>query len=135
MFYEGQKVVALDNAFGQFTKGVTYTVRYVDGKDTFIEKDDSGSTTNGWASRLFVAAPSAPSVAADLRLKPQSKTILRHLKNHGRISPAKASVVYGITRLAACIFDIRKVGYEVTTKMREDEQGHKYAQYLMAKVN
>jgi hypothetical protein len=90
---------------------------------------------NGWCVDTVHLEYAAPTVAADLRLKPQSKTILRHLKTHGHISPAKAQVVYGITRLAACIFDIRKVGYEITTTIRCDDQGHRYSYYEMAKAN
>lgn len=86
-----------------------------------------------WNQDGFVRVQPTPSVAADLRLKPQAKTVLRHLKTHGHISPAKAYVVYGMTRLAASIFEIRKVGYEITTTIHEDEQGHKYSEYTMAK--
>jgi hypothetical protein len=36
---------------------------------------------------------------------------------------------YGFTRLASCIHEIRKAGYEVATDVRRDAQGHKYAKY------
>ncbi len=65
----------------------------------------------------------------------QSKTILRHLRNSDHISPAQALIVYGISRLAACIYDLRKVGYDVAMEMKTDAQGHHYASYSMAKVN
>lgn len=73
------------------------------------------------------------SIAKDLSLKPQAKTILRHLRKHGHISPMQALVVYAISRLAPCIFDIRNVGYIVETQVKRDAQGHKYAKYTMAK--
>jgi hypothetical protein len=76
-----------------------------------------------------------PSIVKDMSLKPQAKTILRHLRKHGHISPMQAIVVYGIARLAPCIFDIRNVGYQVDTQIKHDAQGHKYAKYTMAKVN
>lgn len=72
---------------------------------------------------------SAPSVAADLSLPPQAKTILRHLKKHGHITPMKALIVYGISRLADTIYRIKKVGYHVTMTLLHDDQGHKYAYY------
>lgn len=76
-----------------------------------------------------------PSVANDLRLKPQAKTILRHLKKCDHISPAQALIVYGISRLAPCIYEIRSVGYDVITEMKEDAQGHKYASYRLARAH
>lgn len=77
-----------------------------------------------------------PSVADDLRLKPQSKTILLHLKRKGaHITPMKALIVYGVSRLAACIHDIRKAGYVVNTEMMEDEECHKYAEYSLIPSN
>lgn len=74
-----------------------------------------------------------PSIASDLRLKPQSKTVLRHLKAGDKLTPMKALIVYGISRLAACIHDIRQAGYSVTTKTKSDAQGHKYAEYALVK--
>lgn len=73
-----------------------------------------------------------PSVAADLRLKPQAKTILRHLKNHDHISPMKALGVYGISRLAACIYEIRRAGYAVRAEFARDDAGHKYTKYALS---
>jgi hypothetical protein len=76
-----------------------------------------------------------PSIASDLTLKPQSKTILRHLRKHDHITPAEALIVYGNSRLAAAIYDIRKIGYPVEKVMKQDEQGHKYARYSLPKAN
>ena len=67
----------------------------------------------------------------DIRLKPQTKTILRHLRKGNHISPMQALVVYSISRLAPCIHDIRNAGYSVTTDVKRDAQGHKYAQYAL----
>jgi hypothetical protein len=72
-----------------------------------------------------------PSVAGDLRLTPQAKTVLRHLIAGKRITPMKALVIYGISRLASCIHEIRRVGYCVDCTMNSDEQGHRYASYMM----
>lgn len=71
------------------------------------------------------------SIATDISLKPQSKTVLRHLRNHDHISPAQALIVYGISRLAACIYDLREAGYVVGMEMKQDAQGHKYASYWL----
>jgi hypothetical protein len=77
---------------------------------------------------------SIPSIANDLKLKPQAKTVLVHLRNHDHISPMKALGVYGISRLAACIFEIRKAGYRVSAEFKRDDQGHKYTKYSLAKA-
>lgn len=84
---------------------------------------------------LEVIKPRLPSVSADLRLTPQAKTVLAHLKNpkrHNRISPSEAERVYGISRLASCIHEIRKrAGYDVKTTVKRDDFGHKYARYSL----
>lgn len=70
-----------------------------------------------------------PSIGADLRLSPQARTVLAHLKRHGDITPMKALTVYGISRLASCIHEIRKAGYSVKTVVALDDMGGKYGQY------
>lgn len=67
----------------------------------------------------------------DLRLKPQTRTILAHLQRSGTISPMEAFAVYGNMRLAAAIHDIRRAGYEVSTDIRKDAAKHTYARYSM----
>lgn len=74
----------------------------------------------------------SPSIADDLRLKPQARKILRHLRSGKTISPLEAQNVYGVYRLAASIFDIRQLGYNVKTVRKQDEAGHKYARYSLA---
>jgi Helix-turn-helix domain len=76
-----------------------------------------------------------PSVASDLKLTPQAKTVLLHLKRRGKVSPYEAMMVYGISRLASCIHEIRRSGYDVFTDMRCDDQGFKYASYKLATGN
>lgn len=95
--------------------------------------------TDEWAvyarEVVLIAGGVAPTIAADLRLTPQAKTILQHLKRHKNgISPAKADAVYGITRLASCIHEIRrKAGYNVSTDVLRDDRDHKYAVYKLVK--
>lgn len=45
----------------------------------------------------------------------QNEKILRHLQDHGEITPAEAYEDYGVYRLAARIADLRKVGYDITS--------------------
>lgn len=75
-----------------------------------------------------------PSIATDLRLSPQARTVLSHMRNHDYISPMKALGVYGISRLAACIYEIRKAGYDVKSFITHDESGHKFTKYSLVKA-
>lgn len=61
----------------------------------------------------------------------QAKTVLNHLKKRGSISPMEALVSYGITRLAAVVFELREAGWGVETVMKRDTAGHKYARYSL----
>ena len=71
------------------------------------------------------------SFATDLELTPQAKTVLLHLRKHGKITPMKALVVYGISRLASCIHEIREAGYGIDTIVKRDDQNHRYGEYWM----
>jgi hypothetical protein len=89
------------------------------------------ASTNLYEHSDLMSLTKVPSAADDLRLTPQAKTVLRHLKHHGRITPMKAMVNYSITRLSSCIHEIRKVGYDVKTEVQSDDAGHKFANYTM----
>ena len=43
----------------------------------------------------------------------QTKMILDHLKSNGSITSLEAIQQYGCTRLSACIFKLRKCGYDI----------------------
>lgn len=65
----------------------------------------------------------------------QEEKVLRHLKQFGSITSWEAIMEYGITRLSAKIFNLRKEGYEieserVTTKNRFDENCT-FAKYML----
>jgi hypothetical protein len=70
-------------------------------------------------------------LASVLQLKPQTRTVLAHLESGDSISPLEAWAVYGISRLAARIYDLRKAGYEIERELRRDKAGHPYARYFM----
>lgn len=72
-----------------------------------------------------------PSIAKDLRLTPQAKTVLRHLGQRPSITPLEAIMTYSISRLASCIHEIRAVGYNVKMDYREDQRGHRYGRYSL----
>ena len=59
----------------------------------------------------------------------QTTTVLRHLHHRGSISPMEALITYGIMRLAARIYDLRLMGHNIVTHIKQDEGGHRYARY------
>lgn len=76
------------------------------------------------------------SIAHELKLTPQAKTVLRHLEGPmASISPMEALVSYGISRLAATIYEIRRAGHGVVAKIKTDQAGHRYTKYSLAKKN
>lgn len=93
---------------------------------------------NGWNflhGEALLVTISTPTIATDLKLKPQTKSVLIHLRNNDHISPMQAQVIYGITRLAAAIYDLRKAGYIINKTMKTDAAGHHYASYALPKAN
>lgn len=46
----------------------------------------------------------------------QCEMVLNHLLSEGSITPKEAEKRYGIMRLGARIYDLRKHGYTITTK-------------------
>ncbi len=70
-------------------------------------------------------------LANDLKLPPQAKTILRHLERGKSITPMESLIVYGIYRLSDCIYKIRTAGHDVRTVGRQDLRGKKYGEYRL----
>jgi hypothetical protein len=73
-----------------------------------------------------------PTIADDLRLKPQARKILAHLRSGQSISPLEAQNVYAVYRLAASICEIKKLGYKIDGVIKQDASGHKYKRYSLA---
>ncbi|MCA2979348.1 MAG: hypothetical protein INH37_13755 [Myxococcaceae bacterium] len=61
----------------------------------------------------------------------QKLTILKHLREVGTISPLEARHVYGIERLASRIDELRQEGYRISTAMKRDPMGKRYAEYRL----
>lgn len=76
-------------------------------------------------------ARSRLSLSHVLTLYPQTRKVLAHMEQHGSISPLEAFGVYRITRLAARINEIRDAGVEITTTMKRDATGTRYASYSL----
>ena len=65
----------------------------------------------------------------------QNERVLNHLQNHGSISPKEAMEAYGIMRLGARIYDLKKEGHAIqtnkeTTRNKYGDLVH-YARYAM----
>lgn len=45
----------------------------------------------------------------------QDERVLNHLKKHKTITSLQAIKLFGITRLSACIFRLRRKGYRIDT--------------------
>lgn len=68
----------------------------------------------------------------ELSVTPQARQVLNHLEKRGSISPMEAIITYGITRLAARIFELREIGITVLTNLKRDENGKPYARYTLS---
>jgi hypothetical protein len=65
-------------------------------------------------------------------MTPQVATILKHLKQYGSISQAEASTVYRIRALPRRIADLKASGIPVTSVLKKDATGQRYARYMLA---
>lgn len=66
----------------------------------------------------------------------QNELVLRHLKDYGKINPMEALKEYGIMRLGARIYDLKKQGYKIASKTGKgrNRYGEKvtWAEYTLA---
>lgn len=63
--------------------------------------------------------------------KTQKEMCLEYLEKYGSITPLEALTAFNSFRLSALIFELRKEGYIITTKLNED--GKKFAIYTLLK--
>lgn len=68
-------------------------------------------------------------------MKGQKVRVLQHLKSHGSLTSMEAFEKYGITRLAAVIFDLRELGHDIITYDMEGQNRYgevtRYAKYVL----
>jgi hypothetical protein len=64
-------------------------------------------------------------------MTPQVKTLLTHLQKHGSISQAEAGTVYKIRALPRRIADLKALGHKITSKIKKDPTGQRYARYTL----
>lgn len=65
----------------------------------------------------------------------QNEQVLRHLLNNKKITSLEAVELYGIMRLGARIYDLKKQGYQIKTYLRvgksQNGESMVYAEYRM----
>ena len=61
----------------------------------------------------------------------QINTVINHLNNNRKLTSIEAIGLYGITRLAAVVFTMRKNGIRVTTTMKDGVNKAQYAEYSL----
>jgi len=60
----------------------------------------------------------------------QNQMVINHLKKFGTITPREAMDDYQITRLAARVDELKRVGWNIDTEMRKHQiTGKRYAKY------
>lgn len=60
----------------------------------------------------------------------QNLEILKHLQNNGSITPIDALKQYGVFRLGARIYDLKRKGYNIATEIVYKGR-KKYAKYVL----
>jgi len=65
-----------------------------------------------------------------ITMSPQNRVVAEILVKKGVITPLNAMVNFKITRLAARIFDLRKIGYKIDTVMKKINRT-RYASYRL----
>jgi|TARA_R110002074_G_scaffold44462_1_gene115634 hypothetical protein len=61
----------------------------------------------------------------------QTNTVINHLNNNRKLTSIEAIGLYGITRLAAVVYTLRKSGLDVTTTMKDGVNKTQYAEYSL----
>lgn len=61
----------------------------------------------------------------------QNEMLLHHMRVHGSITTMEAFSLYGVTRLSARIWELRKAGHNVIKTMETNKNGKTYARYAL----
>jgi len=65
----------------------------------------------------------------------QCEQILRHLREEGSITQREAAQRYGIYRLAARIYDLRRDGHDIEKELESGEGRTQYARYYLIQTS
>lgn len=64
----------------------------------------------------------------------KKELVKRHLLAGNTITPMEALTEYGALRLSSIIYDLRKEGYNIRTRLIETFTGRRVAQYELVKM-
>lgn len=64
-------------------------------------------------------------------MTPQLKVVFEHLQTVGSLSTAEAWTVYKIRSLPTRITELKKLGHNITVKLKKDATGQRYARYTL----
>ena len=67
----------------------------------------------------------------EYKMKTQKQNVLNHIRKIGPISQLECTRLYGSTRLAAIIHNLRKEGYTILTDTVTADSGARYGRYFM----
>ena len=62
----------------------------------------------------------------------QTRQVLEYLSKGGELSGLDALSMFGAYRLSSIIYNLRKTGHNIKTRMKERETGAAYAVYYMS---
>jgi len=98
-FKAGDRVrcITANGAYGQFTYGNRYTVKRAVGTMVYVERDDFGSTTNGWRYDNFELVPQEISVPS------ARKTWIIITVLDGKLAPAPTPAEYKTAEQARAV--------------------------------
>lgn len=66
-----------------------------------------------------------------MKLTPQAKTVLNHLRQCQHLTSLQAEGVYRIRRLASRIDELRAAGYGINKSVAKDVTGQRYTRYFL----
>lgn len=67
-------------------------------------------------------------------MKPQTNKVLRHLQSGGSITPLEALNQFGIFRLGARIYELRRAGIDVAERRVKGPNGARFSRYELQRA-
>lgn len=61
----------------------------------------------------------------------QNEMLLHHMRVHGSVTTMEAFSKYGVTRLSARIWELRKAGHTIVRMMEKNDNGKTYARFFL----
>ena len=80
-----------------------------------------------------IGSPTIGDPAKDNSKDSQNKQVLKWLKNGNTLTASQASNYFGIYRLSARIWDLRKQGHPIKSELQFDGSAH-WSKYLLKKT-